>query len=226
MSSVPLQRIAGIGRAAAILVALAGVFSVVAVAATRLVVDDADAFLAGELGRTEFVEAVAPYALLSFVQAISLFASAIVVMVWMYRIARNLRTLRRGTTWGPGWAVGGWFLPPFLYVIPFLALREAWRASDPAVPVGGDWRGGRAPSLLTAWFVVFGPVRAALELTRFGDTLGGLGSTEEALAEQITGSMALPAVTAAADLVAAVLFVVAAQRLTGRHRRLIGEGPH
>ena len=223
MSSVPLKRVGGIGRAATIVVAATGALSAVAVASTWLVVDDAEAFLDEEISQTEFLEAVTPYALLSFLQALSLLASAIVVIVWMRRIAGNLRTLHRGTTWGPGWAIGGWFLPPFLYVIPFLAFREMWRASDPSVPVGGEWRTGSASPVITAWFVVFGPVQAALQLAQLGDTFAGIGASEEALAEQITGSMTVPVVAAVADVVAAALFIVMASRLTARHRRLTGE---
>ena len=223
MSSVPLKRIGGIARAASIVVAVTAALSVLAVATTQMVVDDAEAFLDGETDRTDFLEAVTPYALLSFLQALSLLASAVVVIVWMHRIARNLRMLHRGTTWGPGWAIGGWFLPPFLYVIPFLALREMWKASDPEVPVGGEWRSGSASPVITAWFIVFGPVQAALQLAQLGDTFAGLSASEEALAEQITGSLALPVIGAVSDVVAAVLFVVMARRLTARHRGLTGE---
>lgn len=224
MSSVPLKRIGGIGRTASILVVATGALSAVAVALTGLVVDDAEAFLAGEIDRTEFLEAATPYALVSFLQALMLLASAVVVIVWMHRIARNLRTLHRGTTWGPGWTIGGWFLPPFLYVIPFLTFREMWKASDPDVPIGGEWRSGSASPIITAWFVVFGPVQAALQLAQLGDTFAGFGAGEEALAEQITGSMTIPIIAALSDLVAAALFVVMARQLTARHRRLTGEG--
>ena len=224
MSSVPLKRIGGIGRTASILVVATSVLSVLTVVLTGLVVDDAEAFLVDDIDRTEFLEAATPYALVSFLQALALLASAIVVIVWMHRVARNLRTLHRGTTWGPGWTIGGWFLPPFLYVIPFLTFREMWKASDPDVPIGGEWRGGSASPIITAWFVVFGPVQAALQIAQIGDTLAGFGAGEKALAEQITGSMTLPIVAALFDLVAAALFVVMARQLSTRHRRLTGEG--
>lgn len=223
MSSVPLKRIGGIARAASIVVAVTATLSVLAIVTTQMVVDDADAFLAGETDRTEFLEAVTPFALLSFLQALSLLASAVVVIVWMHRIARNLRTLHRGTTWGPGWTIGGWLLPPFLYVIPLLTLREMWKASDPEVPTGGEWRSQAASPIIIAWFIVFGPVQAALQLAQVDDTFAGLGASEEALAEQLTGSSTLPVIGAAADVVAAILFVVMASRLSARHRALTGE---
>ena len=56
-------------------------------------------------------------------------------MIWMYRMAANHRALQRNGTWAPGWAIGGWFLPPGgLYIIPFLMFRELWKASDPNGP--------------------------------------------------------------------------------------------
>ena len=223
MSNVPLKRVGGIGRTASILVVATGALSVVSLAMTRLVVDDAEAFLADEIDTTEFLESATPYALVSFLQALALLASAIVVIVWMHRVARNLRALHRGTTWGPGWTIGGWFLPPFLPVIPFLTFREMWKASDEDVPIGGEWRAGFASPIITAWFVVFGPVQAALQIAQLGDTFAGFGAGEEALAEQITGSMTIPIIAALSDVVAAALFVVMARQLNVRHRRLTGE---
>ncbi|MCC7075933.1 MAG: DUF4328 domain-containing protein [Acidimicrobiia bacterium] len=54
---------------------------------------------------------------------------------WMFRATRNNVAL--GTpdlVWGPGWSWGGWFIPGANYVLPFLVLREIWRASDPERP--------------------------------------------------------------------------------------------
>lgn len=223
MSNVPLKRVGGIGRAASIVVAATGVLSIVTALVARTVVDDAEAFLGGDIDRTEFLEAVTPYALLTFLQALAMLASAVVVIVWMRRLAANLRALHRGTTWGPGWAIGGWFAPPFLFVIPFLAFREIWKASDPEVPVGGDWRAGSASPIITAWFLVFGVLQAVLQTIGIGDTFAGIGGSEDALAEQITGNMTLPVISALSDVVAAALFVVMARQLTTRHRRLTGE---
>lgn len=223
MGSVPLKRVGGIARAASVLVAVTAALSAAAVAATRLVVDDAEAYLDDRLGQDDFLEAAAPYALLTFLQALVLIATAVVVIVWMHRVASNLRTLHRGTTWAPGWSIGGWFTPPFLFVIPFLVLREMWKASDPDVPIGGEWRSGRVTPILIAWFVVFGPAQAALQLFQLDDMFAGFGGGEDALAEQITGDMTIPMLAAATDVVAAVLFVVLVHRLTARHRRLTGE---
>lgn len=222
-ATVPLKRVGGVARAAGILVGAAAATSVLSIVATRAVRGDAQAYLDDEISGDAFLEAIAPFAIFSLLQLLSLLAAATVVMVWMYRIATNLRTLHRGTTWGPGWAIGGWFAPPLLYVIPFLALREQWKASDPDVPIGDDWRRTTASPLVTAWFVIFGPVQLAIQAVQIGDTFGGLGGSETVMAEQITASQVVPSIAAVTDVAAAVLFVLVVRGLTGRHRRLTGE---
>lgn len=223
MGSAPLKRIGGLARAAMILVGFAGALSLLAAIATRLARSDAQSFLDDELGRDDFLQSIAPIAILSVLQGLALVASAVVVIVWMYRIASNLRMLHRGTTWGPGWSIGGWFAPPLLNLIPFLVLREQWSASDPEVPVGGEWRSGSTSWLITAWFVVFGPVQVAIFFLQLGDTFSGFGQSEEAMAEQITRSLVVPTISAFADTAAAVLFVLLARGLTARHCALTGE---
>ena len=75
-------------------------------------------------------------------------ALVVLSIIWLYRVPPNHRALGRALTWAPGWAIGGWFLPPLLYVIPLLVLREAWKAADPAVPPGSpdvEVRSGETP---------------------------------------------------------------------------------
>ena len=58
-------------------------------------------------------------------------------MIWMFKMAKNVRALgRQGLRYAPGWAIGGWFVPPcVLYVVPWLMFRELWKASDPEPPI-------------------------------------------------------------------------------------------
>jgi hypothetical protein len=202
--------------------------AVVSFGTSQLVADDAQAFLDGRLDRADFVEAAAPNVLVSFVQGLALLAAAVTVMIWMHRLATNLRTLHRGTTWGPAWAVAGWLLPPFVFVLPYLVLREIWRASDPDTGMGERWRSGRPPAAALAWFVLFGPVQTVLQFTvqfdRFGTDFGGLGG-EQALAEQLAGGIVIPAVSVLVEVAAAGMFVVFVRSIDRRHRSLTGEGP-
>ncbi len=223
MSSVPLKRTAGVERAALIVVSGSASLGVAGLIAGQTVIDDADDFLAGTIEQDDFIEAITPYLLLSFVQGIAVLASAILVIVWMYRLAGNHRTLHRGATWGPGWAIGGWFLPPMLYIIPFLMFRELWKASDPDVPIGGEWRGGRVSPLVPAWFVLYSVVPILLLAFQSGDVMGAFSASETEMAEQITAGQGGAVIGVIMTLAAAVVFVMMARGLGGRHRRLTGE---
>ncbi len=127
------------------LAATSAAVSLITVWASQAAQGDAEALLDDVISTDEFVEGAAPYLLMTTVQAVATLATAVLTIVWMYRIAKNLRTLHRGTTWGPGWAIGGWVLPPLLFVIPFLMFRELWKASEPDVRSAAS--GSRSRSL-------------------------------------------------------------------------------
>ncbi len=83
------------------------------------------------MSEDDFNEAIAPYTAVQLIVGLATIATFIVTTIWMYRLATNVRAFRRDTTWSPLFAIFGWMLPPIvLYVIPFLMLRELWKASD------------------------------------------------------------------------------------------------
>ena len=223
MGMVPLKRVGRVGRASVVLVGLAAGFGVVTLAVGQRVSDDAEAFLDGTLDSDDFAEQVAPYMLFTAVQGAAVIASMVLVMIWMYRLAANHRALHRGTTWGPGWAVGGWFLPPLLYIIPTLMFSELWRASDPDVPVGGEWRSRPASPLVALWFVLYSLLPLGLMFAQTDTAWSGVGPSEEELAKQIAGDQGIVLVSTVLTVLAAVVFIVFARRLTSRHQRLTGE---
>lgn len=222
MSSVTLKRVGAVSRAAQIVVAIAALGAVAAFAAGLAISDDAEQYLDGDLSRSDFQTAILPYSLVGLVQGAATLAAVVLVIIWMYRMAANHRTLRRDGRWGPGWAVGGWVLPPFLYIIPFLMFRELWKASDPSVPIGGEWRTASVSPVVTAWFVVYGPVSLIVQVLTASTTFN-FSNSERALAEQIVDNQAMTGVAAAVGLAAGALFIAMARTLTHRHRRLIGE---
>lgn len=223
VASAPLKRVGGLSRAAMILVGLGGSLALISVLAAVSVEDDARAFLDGETTNDEFLEAIAPFVLVSFVQVIAIVASAVIVIIWMYRIAANHRAMHRTGTWGPGWAIGGWFLPPLLYIIPYLMFRELWKASDPAVPAGGDWRSRPVSPAITAWFVLYSVIPILLLFSQTDDTFTSLGADERDLAESLTETQGATIVSALVTVAGAVAFIVVVRQLTERHRRLTGE---
>jgi hypothetical protein len=80
-------------------------------------------------------------------------AQALVVGFWGRDAAENVRTFGAlGLTWSPGWAIGGWFIPYANLVIPFLVLRESWKAAEAPFLPPGAWRQVRLPSWTGWWW--------------------------------------------------------------------------
>jgi heme/copper-type cytochrome/quinol oxidase subunit 2 len=217
-----LQRVGKLANATVVLTSITAALSVVSIWASRSATDDAQDLLDGAISTEEFVEQAAPYLLMSVVQAVATAATAVVTMVWMFRIARNHRTLHRGGTWGPGWAIGGWFLPPLLFVIPTLMFRELWKASDPDVAIGSDWRSNRTSPLVPIWFVLYSLLPLGLLI---GQSAGGisLGASEQDMAQQVLDGQSMTVVNAVVSVAGALVYVLLVRGLTHRHRRLTGE---
>jgi hypothetical protein len=79
-------------------------------------------------------------------------ASAVFVLMWIYRAAKNLRPLGRyGMEHTPGWCVGVFFIPIASLWYPFLGMREIWKASDPAYPQG-SWPVAPVTPMLGTWW--------------------------------------------------------------------------
>ena len=222
MGSVPLQRVGKLATATIVLVAISAAVSLLTIWASSAAQGDAQALLDDSIGTDEFVEQAAPYLLMSTVQGVATLATAVLTIIWMFRIAKNHRTLHRGTTWGPGWAIAGWILPPMLYVIPFLMFREMWKASDPDVPIGGDWRSGRVSPMVPVWFVLYSLIPLAILVISAGGGLD-LGASERDLAQQIVDDQPITIVGSLVAVAAAAAFIVLVRQLTDRHRRLTGE---
>ena len=217
-----LKRTNGLGKAAMVAVGATAVATVVTALVQRTVTDEAERFLAGGVSDTDFIESIAGYALLSVLQGVGVVVSAVLVIIWMFRVARNHRTLHRGGTWGPGWAIGGWFLPPLLYVIPTLMFNELWKASDPDVPVGGDWRSGRGTPLVPIWFVTYSVLPIVMMFFQ-SNVFSGFGAAEEDLARQIIDDQDATLASGLVAVAGAVSFIALARALADRHQRFTGE---
>jgi hypothetical protein len=152
-------------------------------------------------------------------------ALAVVTIIWLYRVTANHQALGRRLTWSPGWAIGGWFLPPCLFVIPFLMVREAFKASDPAAPPGTDsWRGQREHPLPWIWIVSFGVVPIVLAIANGFNYFSGFGGDTEDVADRILDTDTWVSVAqGVGGLVGAVAWGALVWTLTQRHTRLTGE---
>ena len=228
MSSVPLKRIGGLAKAAVILTIAIGVVAVLSLLAALAAVDDARDFLDDRISEDDFNEAYAPALALGGVQGVTTIALVVITMIWMYRIAANHRTLGRIGTWSPGWAIGGWFLPPLvLYIIPFLMFRELWRAADPAVPIGDDaWKRRPVSPVVPVWWVLYGLGSTVVFVWQIVEGLqtGGLTSSDmETSAEALDENFAVTVAAALVSVSSAAAFVLLVRGLSARHRALTGE---
>jgi hypothetical protein len=221
------RRIGGIATAITVSTLVAGIGGVVAAFVSASASTDAEAFLAGSITEAEFEDVLAPVNSMQLLVTVATLTTAILTVIWMYRIAANIRASGRSTTWSPAFAIFGWFLPPgVLYIIPFLVLRELWKASDPAPQASGDgWRRSGDNPVLWLWFVLFGLVTAVLFAVQLASddldaiTSPGLTSVAEGLADPGALTWVSPLVT----LAAAGAWVVFVRQLTNRHRRLTNE---
>lgn len=74
----------------------------------------------------------------------------VLFLAWVYRVNRNARAL--GADWmrySAGWSVGCFFVPFINLVMPYLALREIWRASRPGPK--GQPQALPSPLLIVWW---------------------------------------------------------------------------
>lgn len=92
-------------------------------------------------------------ALLSGLHGLVLLVTGIVFVVWQFRHAKNAQVLGARGGLGPGWAVGGWFVPLGNLVLPMVQIFQSSKASDVMAR-----RLGRPPKgvgLVILWGIVF-----------------------------------------------------------------------
>jgi hypothetical protein len=105
--------------------------------------------------------------------AIGALVTLVALMVWMFRAARNVALLgRRPLKWGPGWAIGAWFIPLANFVIPYLMIDEVHRASDPDRAL--DWRASRRNPKIWVWMATVGATLVVMRTMPQASTLNNL----------------------------------------------------
>jgi hypothetical protein len=220
-----LARITMLSKIIVALTAVVAGATLITALLTVTIAGDATDFLAGDLTESQFRSRLAPLSAVQSLAAIATLVTGVLTIVWMYRIASNLRAVGRRTTWHPLFSIFGWFLPPFfLYVLPFLTLREQWKAS--AADDGSEqWRGGPDNRLLWGWFALYGIVPLVFFATQVGSIAGseiGAGDVER-IAKSLDDVSALTFLQAASVIGAAVCWILFVRQLTRRHVALTNE---
>lgn len=216
-------------RSLALGVLIATGVSILASAVTTILTpaaaDRAGDFLDGRISEDEFLDSYGGISSTQLVQSVATAVTAVLTIIWMYRIAKNVRSAGRATTWAPIFAVFGWVLPPVLVVIPFLMLRELWKASSPLHQTGQDgWR--RTPDLpmLWIWFLLYGVLQSVLVVVQASTLIGGsLSNDAESIAERIDDAGSLSIASGVGVFLAGVAWMIVVRRLTDRHMELTNE---
>jgi hypothetical protein len=222
-----LRRVGGLATALLILVAVTAAGQALAAATTPSAVDAAQEFLASDRTQAdedELSSDLAVNGLISLVSGAAWIASIVLSMIWLYRVAGNHRNLGRQLTWAPGWAIGGWFVPPLLFIIPLLMLRETWKASTPAVPPGSpEWKRESDSPLPWLWFVIYSIVPLVLLALSGSAQLQGFSQDSEDLAEAFDDQQGLLIAQGIVIVVAAFVWALLVRGITKRHTQLTGE---
>jgi len=136
-------------------------------------------------------------------------------LVWQYRAHANMRALVPGTRFRPLFGLAAWVVPGLNLLLPPLAMRELWRASNPDVP---DLRRARTTPLLCLWWLL---VLASVAVAAFALTpaLGPNATVHELF---VRDHRAVPAAGLGilAAVAAALLFALLQWRLVMKEDRV------
>ena len=219
-----LKRVRGLRTAMIVLLGVFVVGTIIQVVGLPTVVDSAKDLQSGAIEADEFLDDVDTYNVSGLLTGLSQLALIVITIIWLFRIARNHQGLGRRLTWGPGWAIGGWFLPPILYVLPFLMLRESWKAADPDVPPGDDrWKSSPDTPLLWIWGLLYIVVPIVFIAVGLRQQFSAIGSDASDVADLFADRLGLLVVQSIAGILAAVAWGLLVRALTDRHTALTGE---
>ena len=218
------QPIGGIAKPLGILMMILIPVQVLGVISTISISSTAKDYLDGAISEAKFKDTVSGG--VTQIGGLLVIPVAVLTMIWMMRMAKNLRALgRTGATFSPGWAIGGWFTPPCaIYVVPWLMLKELWRGSDPEVAATDpSWKTGRVSPLITAWWVMYGLLPLAGFATAAGLIAGLQDVDSRDLAEQFDKYASINIVLGIIGIGTAVVYLMIVRQLSARHMKAIGE---
>jgi hypothetical protein len=226
-----VSRVGGLAKWVMGLVGVAGIAGVLSAVLIAPMIDTASDFIRGDISEDEFEDAYVGVQLVQGLQSIVGLAAGVMTIIWMYRISKNVRAYGRATTFAPVFSIFGWILPPFLYVLPLLILRELWKASDPETPAGSEgWKASKENPLLYVWFLVYGVIPAVITLIVTVNTVSSLFSNGIAgagdpvtVAETLESTGTYTIASGGIALVAAIVWIVCVKQLTARHIAMTGE---
>lgn len=160
---------------------------------------------------------------IAIAQGVAVLVTGIFFIRWFHAAYANLPVLgASGMRYGPGWAIGAWFIPIGNLVICYQIAGDIWRASDPEAPPeqGEDWPRRPVPPLLKWWW----------GLWILGGVIGiaALPGLDLNTIEGIQRASLATLLTDAAGLAAAILAIRVVRQTTARQgarARVLGVAP-
>jgi hypothetical protein len=216
----------GLSTALTVLYAFVTVGAVMALVAFFHRASVADDFLDNNASLQDIVDADRGVRTGAGLWALAMLAAFVVLVVWQFRHAKNAESLRGPLRLGPGWAIGGWFIPAANLVLPAVQIGQAAKASDPMLRPGETRSRGRLPAVVVLWAGALG-----LAVLLFFSGLGQRPSDTDAFIgrNQYFTDYAQADRTAGAAMVmyavAAVAALVMVRQLTDRQHRAIEVAP-
>jgi Domain of unknown function (DUF4328)/Protein of unknown function (DUF2510) len=115
-----------------------------------------DEFHDATITAQELTDATRHYFLIVSIPSVISVANMIVLIVLLWRLARNHETIGRPrTTFGPAWAIVGVVVPLLNMVVPWLFMNEKWKGSDQAhPPTSPEWKTARSSSMVNIWWAI------------------------------------------------------------------------
>ena len=103
--------------------------------------------------------------------------TGIIWLIWQHRSHANLRALGAGQLrYTPGWAVAWWLIPFANIVMPYLTMRELYKASDPDAGAV-DWAARGGAGLVAVWWAARLVTQALFQVGNAFVDQSGLSST-------------------------------------------------
>lgn len=158
-------------------------------------------------------EGSAPYLLVSLVQVLVYLVAGLVVLRWIYLANANVHALGASSVGGPAMAVAWYFIPIANLFMPFVAMREIWKASrEPR-----DWEIVAAPATIGWWWFcwITSSIAGVAAFRLAGEDSSGEAARASELLTTASDVLTIPASLLLAAIIAGVTRMQQAQRRDG-----------